>query len=197
MNDSPIEGPEQRGLSYSDIEEYYSELGRFIHRFAVVEAALQVTLWHYAKTSPPIARAVFSGARVDGAISFIKRIIQVQDPGQDAKQDLEEIFAQINVINGVRNLIVHFGATFGETEATTSNSLLALTPDRIQRAPVSAKILEDMNFDLTTILSRLVGAHTEGKRNRANDFARQTAWHYKPPAQANNRQKNPYTNPKQ
>jgi hypothetical protein len=131
---------------------YYEALGRFVDMFANVESAMAFTLWHYAKTPRHIARAVFSGVRIDAAIDLINRLIAVTDVSADLQKDLNYVFPQLKIINKARNDIYHYGAS-GTTR------LKALTEDRVRTFPVSSSILNDMSADLNKIILHLYTGH--------------------------------------
>jgi hypothetical protein len=77
-------------------QKYWSALGEFMDTFAAVEAAMQIVLWHYARTSIPIARAIFSGVRIKEAIGFVNRICEIGGPTADLRDDLKYVFTQLN-----------------------------------------------------------------------------------------------------
>jgi hypothetical protein len=141
---------------------YYEALGRFVDMFAHVESAMAFTLWHYAKTPRNIARAVFSGVRVDAAIDLINRLIitAVTDVSEDLQKELNYVFPQLKIINTARNDIYHYGVS-GIADGTlgVTTRLKALTEDRVRTFPVSSSILNDMSADLDKIILHLYTGH--------------------------------------
>ena len=65
---------------------YFEALGRFAEEFAILEAVMFNTLAFYAKVPNNMARALFSGTRVRAAMGSVKRIIQIQNPGEKIKK---------------------------------------------------------------------------------------------------------------
>ena len=159
---------------------YYEALGRFVHVFAKVEMAMAFTLWRYAKTQRKIARAIFSGVRVESAMSLIKRLTEVADISANDRQELEYVFTQLGIINRARNDLIHYGAE----GSNVTNRLKALTDEPIRSFPISPTILDDMSADLNKIIFHLhrnhMGRHTL-LPNRTLETLR-AAWQYIPPS---------------
>ncbi|WP_158816928.1 hypothetical protein [Methylocapsa sp. S129] len=165
--------------------EYHSALGRFVDRFSQVEMAVAFTLWHYAKTPYPIARAAFSGTNLDAAISSIKRLFEVTEIPEKAQEEITWLFDQLSKIRKARNDILHYGAiNVPEGDAAVTNAAKALTRDRIEHFPISPAILDNMSADLKKILVRLHLNHLgRPKISPASlkmfDEALQNTWRYK------------------
>lgn len=164
-------------------ERYYLELGRFIQRFAGLEASLQSLLWKHANVSPEVARSIFSGVRVDQALSFIKRLHRAHDLNMHPL--ILEAFDQIGTINSARNMIIHYGARFekGEPQFVT-NQRIAYRPDEAQSFPISSKILDQLISDIAHIQLRfgLLSSRdkmTPARFEKAVQRLQQRAWRYK------------------
>lgn len=89
---------------------YMFALGNFISMFSALEAKLQAALWKFAGVTPPGAQAVFSGVRVNGAMQFINRLADAQNWDKARKDELQFMFAQLGIINRLRNDLLHYGA---------------------------------------------------------------------------------------
>lgn len=130
---------------------YFQALGLFVHRFSGVEAYLQKLLATLVGVSPDTAKAIFSGVRVDNAASYIKRLFVARNETIDPQ--LERALTQLGHINGLRNHIIHYGATFkGGLPAMVSNARVAHAPSSLYEFPISSRILDDLNTDLETII---------------------------------------------
>jgi hypothetical protein len=70
---------------------YWQTLGQFIETFADIEARMFYLLASYSNVSIDVAKALFSGTRVEAAIKLIRRISVVNDPGEFHLQELELI----------------------------------------------------------------------------------------------------------
>jgi hypothetical protein len=139
---------------------YYSALGRFVAMFAIVEAAIQYTLWHYAKTSEAVAKSIFSGVKVKTGISFIKRLAEATGVSEGGRKELEDAFTQLNTITDARNEILHHGAqSVASGAAFVTNEFLAHLPDRVTLFPISPDSLDDMTADLSKIILLLHWKH--------------------------------------
>jgi hypothetical protein len=97
-----------RNISVVQEPAYFEALGRLVNEFAAVESALLFALKTYAKVSWPVARAIFSGARVETAMDFVKRICDACDPGEERRKELDDVFKQLRAINEMRNSLLHY-----------------------------------------------------------------------------------------
>jgi hypothetical protein len=139
---------------------YYSALGRFVAMFAVVEAAVQYALWHYAKTPHAVAKSIFSGVKVKTGISFIKRLTEATGDAESSRQELDIAFVKLNIITDARNEILHHGAqAVASGSAFVTNELLAHLPDKVTLFPISPDAIDDMSADLQKIILLLHWKH--------------------------------------
>ncbi|MBM3530148.1 MAG: hypothetical protein FJX62_18855 [Alphaproteobacteria bacterium] len=170
------------------LRDYYEALGRFVDKFSRVEAAITRTLWHYAKTSPEIAKIVFSGAKLDSSTQYIKQIAKATNVRQELRDDLDDVFQQLGIINGVRNGVVHYGAEFvAEGNAIVSDALKA--KGEPYSFPISPDALNDMTADLDKIIAHLKTQHLNDHRSYTilgNPM--HSSWRYKHPVVPKTRQ---------
>jgi hypothetical protein len=165
---------------------HWQSVGRFVLAFALVEENLQAALRKTAEVTPEVARAIFSGTRVDTASSYIKRIAEAQQWPKDRLEDIDYIFKQLGEITRVRNDLLHYGV-IPEKEGgwTTSNELVAHIPARSRETEVSPQHLESMADDCMNIVLHLIvniesddATRQEILQKSAAVLAR--AWRYKP-----------------
>jgi hypothetical protein len=136
---------------------YFEALGRFCHEYATLEAVMFNTLALYAKIPNQMARAVFSGTRVRPAMGFIKRICQIQDPGEHNRKDLEYVFKQLEGITALRDDILHQGSVLTDNKGRiTSNIIRNLTPNKLVERSSSTETLNAATADLFKISLHLV-----------------------------------------
>ncbi len=135
-------------------ERYYLALGMFIQRYAGIEARLQALLWRYAEVPPEVARSIFSGVRVDQAVSFIKRLHKSR--GIEMHPMMIDTLDQIGVINAARNLTIHYGAEFdkGEPQFVTDQRI-SNRPEDARWFPISVKALDALTADIKHIHLRI------------------------------------------
>ncbi len=177
--------------SFEYIQRYWQALGQFIDQFAAIEAAMQTALWHYANVPAPVAKAVFSGVRINTTMDFIRRLFEVSNIDESIKADAVYVFSQLSAINKARNDIVHFGAKFAGVEgsqAIVTNEALALTEERQKTIPISPEILVDMTADLRKIEVHLFDKHikterSESVRHPGVAVLLNASWRYKPAPQ--------------
>lgn len=169
-------------------DAYHLALGRFLDTYSQIEATMHELLWHYAKTSRPIAQAVFSGLKIDAEMGLITRLTEVRRVSKTAKADLAYVFAQLGQLNSARNDILHYGShPHISGERMVSNFLLALDKKRLREFPISAEKLMAMNGDCIKILVHLRHNHLDRKKPLSDETADlyryflQEPWSYKHP----------------
>jgi hypothetical protein len=164
--------------------EYWKALGQFISEFARTEKTLQFLLRHYAEVSENVGKAIFHGTRIDAAKDHINRILEATD-NLEAKNRLERPFAQLGVISGMRNNIVHWGSTRkGPDDFLVSNSSLAHTKERLREFQISPRALRAMSLDLFAISVHFVmEMRRAGEPEIVEEFSEivNAPWLYKPP----------------
>jgi hypothetical protein len=90
---------------------YYEALGRFVQIFAEVEKLVWQTLVNYVGTSPEVAKIVLTAGKVDQCAKYIKQIAAAINAPKEKRDDLELVLQQLCILNGVRDHILHYGAT--------------------------------------------------------------------------------------
>lgn len=173
---------------------YHQALGRFVHEFAGIEAMLQFVLRHYTKVSEDARRAVFSGVRINEAISFLRRLAAVKEIGDSDWATLKPLLDQLSIINDRRNALLHHGAKgIAEGRPVTSNDIVALTPGRVRAFPMSARSLKGMSDDLRQIWFGLSYYHVGPRwlpRGDSKEWVEKelaAPWRYIPPRPKQNR----------
>lgn len=171
------------------LREYYGALGRFVDKFSRVEATVTLTLWHYAKTPPEISKIAFSGARIETSTQYIKQMAKATDAPQNLRDDLDDVFQQLGIINGVRNDILHYGAEFvAEGNAIVSDAFKA--KGQPYSFPISPTALNEMTDDLDKIIAHLKTLHLndhQGYTILGNPV--HSPWRYKHPVAPRTRSK--------
>jgi hypothetical protein len=166
-------------------DNYVHALGEFVHCFSAVELAVHSCLYHHSKVSNEVRRAVFSGVRVKEGISFLRRLAEAGEINPEEWAKMKPLFNQLNILTDRRNGLLHYGAD-GVEEGTpfVSNMSRALTWDKVEEFPVSARMLRRMTHDLNTIFFALSSRHSGegwGYSNAAlqrYDSRRARPWHY-------------------
>lgn len=191
---TPID-PAQTEEGKARLQEYRLALGTFVEAFAQVEAAIFYALSWHAKTRHSIAKAIFSGTRVEQAASFMRRLADANLIETAEWRELEPVLTQLHHINDIRNAILHYGAQ-GVAEggrALIADALRALTVQKIRIFPISADILADLTYDCRKIYRHLIVRHSGraavvGKHPEL-EAVLEGAWRYEPPLQASSRPK--------
>lgn len=173
------------------LKAYRLALGSFIDAFAKAEIAMHYVLRYYTKTEDIIARAVFSGVRTDVAADHLRRLAAAKLIDPDEWKELEPILAQLKLIGGRRNIILHYGASdIAEGRGIATDAIMAVTQGKAKSFPVSPDILDDMTHDARKIFLHLVIRHAGRRtpRGRHPDLIEvlEAPWRYKslPPNQS-------------
>ena len=136
---------------------YFEALGRFCNQFATLEAVMFNILAFYARVPNNMARALFPGTRVREAMQSIRRIILIQDPGEENKSDLDNVFKHIQHINTLRDAVLHQGSILTDDKGRiTTNIVRNLTPERLVERSASTETLNAATADLFKICLHLV-----------------------------------------
>jgi hypothetical protein len=171
---------------------YYDALGHFVSDFSRIETTLQQALWMAAGVEPTVARAIFSGLKVEGCLQFMKRIADAKKWKPDQKRRLEEITQRLGPLNKLRNDILHYGVTLdvGTPDSWLfSNRNFAHIPEKIREFSITPRLLTDASADLsklfylTVLLSLYDRPSPKFGRSIEKKLAEHLdrAWRYKPP----------------
>lgn len=167
-------------------DDYHQALGEFISEFAFVEHLVFNLLRKEAAVSDEVAKAVFSGVRIDTARDFISRVHEAR--GTEKSAFLVRAFEQIGVITRIRNDIVHYGfAAERDGEFIVSNWRVAHTARALRTHDIAPEVLRDMRMDLMQIgVALLIETNPDlyrDTRDEAVAFVSQP-WRYKPASQS-------------
>ena len=134
-------------------DAFHLALGRFVDAFATAEHNLRFALAATAGVPREVAQAIFSGTRTDAAISFIGRLFEARCTRPTPEIDVA--LKRMHLILGVRNDLMHFGASSDGDYFTTSNAA-----HTIERQAKSSRLaisdLDDMTADLVAVSSRFI-----------------------------------------
>lgn len=192
MSSQGDSAPEEQARVASEIQAYFEALGRFVTVFAAVERSVFFMSGQVMRLPLPVTQAVFGGsARVKESIDRINKalgaIIKHSPQSQmaiDMKSDFSRIFAQLGLINKVRNEVLHYGAEIGPGHewSVTNRHLKPENPSEIR---ISAAALDAMTRDLQPIVyiiihySMRMDGHDEGLEELYQDYMSKP-WEYKP-----------------
>lgn len=164
---------------------YWQALGRFIEAYAITESMMFHLLVLYCRILPDIGKAIFSGTRLDASIKLIRRIMAAIDVSDERNKELERVFAQLLLINEVRNDVIHYGSHETlNSGRISSNFTRAHVPENIIVRPMSSDVLDAMTGDLEMITSLLfvhVGLNDEESIKARTVRPHSVAWRYRPP----------------
>jgi hypothetical protein len=140
---------------------------------------------HHCKISDEVRRAVFSGVRVNEAISHLRRLADIGQIDPDEWAGMKQLLDQLSIINDRRNAILHHGAGDG----VAANAFTALRPERITACQITVPILRQMNDDLGLIYFLFCCQPDSEDPSRLNSLAGLpvVSWQYRPPSPQQNR----------
>jgi hypothetical protein len=187
------------GKRNKEVEAYYIALGEFVTQFSWTEQELQVALWRAAKMKEPTAQAVLSGVRTEAAISLIYRVADAQNWPQTKRTKLKRAFDQLQVINKLRNDVLHRGSKL-QTDGSwlVTNERFVHIPERIAKINLSAAELRaaaDDLFKIREIISTTLWGLPKRFRSPILKIL-SGAWQYKPSPPGQKVKKNRRTPPK-
>jgi hypothetical protein len=172
---------------------YWHALGKFVHRYALLEAMMHTVLLFEAEVNDPIGQALFSGTRVRDSINFIRRLMAAK--GKELSPWLERAFPKVNEITSVRDKILHYGFTVEGASATVSDAPRNI-PDRTTSFRITVTELDALEHDTLSALACLNMHMIENYGfNIAEEFRdreraqAEDAWLYKFPQPAADRKK--------
>ena len=167
---------------------YYETLGRFVNMFAYSEGMIYMFLCLLTGLSRAESAALFSGSKVDGICSLIKRLFEARK--QPMPSELSDCLDHLAMINSFRNDILHWGI---DPAGKVTNFVKAV-PGREQEFMVSKDDLLFAISDLMKISELLAAFHApltsgEDETKRLQEI-RSSSWQYKPAQRGNTRQQN-------
>ena len=187
------------------LDSYLKAVGLLFVGFPLIEQALFELSGRLCGMTPLITRAVLADMRIDAAMSAVNRVLEARKQEallgtrnpkfeQTLSADIKYVFAQLGIINGVRNRLTHYGASpLDADEKVITNASRARSKETLFKISVSVTELKKMNTDIGRIVILLV--HLQIRINRypdptvAVDFAerrKQLPWLYKSPLQGEN-----------
>jgi hypothetical protein len=175
--DSASAGFDLEGFTV-DMDKYYLALGRFIVMYADIEGSLFVTLMRAAGIELKTAQALFSGTRVGGAISFIRRLYETRNTEIPAR--LDEVFRHLNAITTFRDDLLHNGVKYLGTHLQSTNELKAHADRTLVVRDVSPELLDAMTDDLRVIGFYLAVRLTVADEDIPPSSLLRAPWRYTP-----------------
>jgi len=168
------------------VDHFAQALGGFAWNYSLIEYAVQSTLWKLAGVKEPLAQAIFTGIRVDGASQMISRIADAQEWPQAKRKEAKYIFDQLSLINKLRNDVLHYGAYRLGSDYIISNRRWVHTPPRIRELRITPATLEAASEDIGQILTRLHFLDGSAKNfppeiSDGMKSVLKASWRFKPP----------------
>jgi hypothetical protein len=196
-------------------EEYFKAIGKVVYLFAGVEAALFALFGTLSGAPPEMLRAFFSDMRVAPGMSNINRAQKARREARkfegkkaafedEMQAIINDIFGQLGVINGMRNLLVHYATMEPGGEAPlVSNWTRALDRDQLKEVRMPLSDLAKMACDLQTAIYCLMIVRArflkweEPVPTDLQQILDKRTWLYKSPLQGETKDKSRSTPPKQ
>jgi hypothetical protein len=164
--------------------EYHRLLGRFVDRFARIEARLFELLAEYSGLSDKAAGAVFSGSRADNTMSLIKRLAVANSLPKKTRDDIDYVFTQVGIINKTRNDLLHYGIT-GTHFSVIRKDRISYTDFNTQNYRLESEHFDAMDHDLRKsndhLLILIHGDQITQYAKEGDLDILSASWRYKPP----------------
>jgi hypothetical protein len=149
---------------------YWAALGRFVHRFALLERQIHYLLQLWAGMKQEPAQVLLAGVKASAAVDMIPKLRASAGRGFD--EDLKRAFEHYKRINSVRNLIVHFAAILERDAFVARDGKRPPHEDRV--VAVQPDTLDAMTDDLQTIAATLFVSQCEANGAPIESF--KTDW---------------------
>lgn len=166
------------------LERYHTALGSFVAMFAEVELMLNFAVWHYSNVNKPMATAIFGPIRVEECSNKLRNIVTAHDLKGDRIKELMILLNQIQIIQKIRNDILHFG--FDRRTFIVTTETLAYRGKPIRQHITSTRILRNMTVDLS-IIHYFLDLHLHAELiGESYELFLEPSWSYTPPPQSQN-----------
>ncbi len=174
-----------------EMQAYFLALGEFIDKFTQVENSLIGLVIVLARIgNAKILNTLARDVRVNAAMPMIARLLEIHGIEGDIAVRYRNLQAQLAIINGARNEIVHGGLSYGADGTTEVKRLLpALAGIPNSRRPMSTESVRDMAADLETIHREFMElfirvAVALGHQGSVDPMGPPPTWRYRSPRQA-------------
>lgn len=152
---------------------YWLALGKFVHRYAEIEAAMHQVLRIVSDVPDRTAQALFSGTRVSQATDIVKRLYTARRAHLPLY--LQKAFSQIGVVNKARDRLLHHGMQFEHGKIIVTDESKNI-PSRAFKHVISVADMEALEEDATTIQACLVCFWIESRRPDLIGGEHHTGW---------------------
>jgi hypothetical protein len=168
-------------------EQYYAELGKFVHYYSQMEAWIHEMFWHCTGLEPEVGRTISARMSVSELMSVARRATSKREELDDQfKRDLERVFKHVETISNLRHKLIHRGAQISEKEILSTNRRTAASEENIEILRLNLKDIARARSDCIWAAAILAGLI----RGDLSDDSRKKEWIYKEvkPEQPNRKQ---------
>ena len=130
-----------------------------------------------------MAQIVLTAGKVDQCAKYIKQIAAAINAPKEKRDDLELVLQQLWILNGVRDAILHYGATaIAEGRGMVSDAWKAKAEPK--EFPISDAALAEMADDARKVIAHLTFHHLgpPGAPDAFLEQVLQRPWRYKYPS---------------
>ena len=178
-------------LSVLNDNAFALAVGRLSLAWTDAETDTYRVLVRYAGVSDAVGRALFHGTRSRQIVSMIEAILRNTNASKVRHENISRVFAQLELINRMRDRIVHHAgdqvAYFAlDGTRVLTNDARASHADTRFVYEVPTTLIDNMTDDLHLICNHLNmhwSQQGEDFKPWSEEPADASAWRYKPPAQ--------------
>lgn len=165
---------------------YYTNIGRIVSRFALIELAVQHIIYALIEVNPKLGRVAIKSPRLNDSFAMISDLLMLR--GFTSSIDLKELAEACKIIETFRDKVAH-GVWFSHPQSThpvlrvTAGSYVKKQGEKSVKARISPQGLKILPTDFKAFLSGTQGALRDLKKLAGDLRRQQRASHKKSLAQ--------------
>jgi hypothetical protein len=164
-------------------DPYFAALGRFIVSYASAEHEVHGLARRLSNVTDAKGRIIFSGMRLGDLAERVRGLLRVTKASNRIYDETGACIAQLNLIAGERNKLVHRFVMYRKHEILVTNVPIAKSMASAEIETFTLSDLESMDLDCLAIrlrLSRIRNRKSSANLSRELIEWIQRPWRYKP-----------------
>jgi hypothetical protein len=165
-------------------DSYYLALGKFVHAYSQVEAALHLTFHQFAKIECGVANTIKRQSNAGTMSGIIRNLLIENDFPAEIIFEMRSVLDRFTLIADFRDRTIHRGARLSEDGTFISDNRPTMRSiETLEVVHFDLKHLQDATADLQSIIIRiLAAADPESVKDDPPEWRRfaHSPWRYKP-----------------